>query len=262
MTFRPLLLAKKWNPERNDPTGWWMSDKLDGIRAYWDGVGTLWSRLGNPFTKAPAKYLELLPRGVPLDGELYLGPGRFEDTVRAVKGSAGWSKLRYVAFDAPMGAGPHPLDWLEFETRIAHAAAAWHDFAGQELCNGREHLEQRLAQAQAEGLEGVMLRAPRSLYEGNRSSTLLKVKTFQDAEAVVLKVVPGKGKHAGRMGALVCQWPGRPEMFEVGTGFSDVQRARGDRAWVGKRITIRYQELTPGRGVPRFPSFVAVRDYE
>lgn len=98
--MRPLLLAHPWDPAKVDPTGWWVSDKLDGIRAYWDGEGALWSRRGKRFAKAPAEYLALLPQGMPLDGELYLGPGRFNDTVRAVKGHAGWGELRYVVFDA------------------------------------------------------------------------------------------------------------------------------------------------------------------
>src|SRR5437660_1580187 len=40
-----LLLAKVWNPSI-DPTGWWMSEKYDGVRGYWDGR-KLWSRNGN-----------------------------------------------------------------------------------------------------------------------------------------------------------------------------------------------------------------------
>lgn len=266
---RPLLLAHTWDPAKHDPTGWWLSPKLDGIRAYWDGEGTLWSRLGNAFAKAPAEYLALLPRGVPLDGELYLGPGRFNDTVRAVKGSDGWDDLRYVVFDAP----PKPSTYrglkasetaaiegfgYSYEERMAFASV-WHDVVPLELCTGVEHVWRALADAEAQGLEGVMLRQPGSLYEGKRSQTLLKVKTFHDAEAWVIGHVPGKGKHKGRLGALKCEYGRSGVTFELGTGFSDAQREAPPA--IGSRITIKYQELTPA-GVPRFPVFVAERDYE
>lgn len=258
MTFRPLLLANRWS-ERVDPTGWYASAKLDGIRAYWDGEGTLWSRLGKPFAKAPAKFVALLPRGVPLDGELYLGPCRFSDTVRAVKGAAGWGELRYVVFDAPAGQ-PTSCGLDIFETRIMWAQERWHDIAPQTLCESRKHLDRMLAAALAEGSEGIMLRQAGSLYEGKRSRTLLKVKVFQDCEATVCAIGLGKGKHDGRMGYLSCRLDSGAEV-DVGTGFTDAERERPWTEWRARRITIRYQELTPA-GVPRFPSFVAVRDYE
>lgn len=257
MPFRHLLLANKWTP-KVDPAGWYASTKLDGIRAYWDGEGTLWSRLGKPFVKAPAEYLAMLPRGVPLDGELYLGPGRFNDTVRAIKGAAGWGELRYVVFDAPARSDE------PFERRVAYARRVWRDVAEQTRVESLEHMHEMLAAAQQRGEEGLMLRAPGSLYEGKRSRTLLKVKTFRDCEATVTHVREGKGKHAGRMGYLTCRLDDGTEV-DVGTGFTDVERAewwaRARERVERTRITIRYQELTPA-GVPRFPSFVAVRDYE
>jgi DNA ligase-1 len=262
MTSRDLLLAHPWDPAKQDPTGWWISPKLDGIRAYWDGVGTLWSRQGNAFAKAPAEYLAKLPQGVPLDGELYLGPRRFNDTVRAVKGSAGWGDLRYVVFDAPsVGEDCSSLDCrcAQYEHRIAYATEKWHDVVPLVRCTGIDHVWQALRDAEAKGLEGVMLRQPCSLYEGRRSRTLLKVKSFHDLEATVVGHVAGKGKHKGRLGALTCVPVTGGPRFEAGTGFSDAQREAPPA--VGAVVTVRYQELTPA-GVPRFPVFVAVRDYE
>jgi len=97
-----------------------------------------------------------------------------------------------------------------------------------------------------------MLRQPGSVYEAGRSFTLLKVKTFHDAEAVVLAHQPGRGKFKGMLGALVVRLPDGTE-FSVGTGFSDAERAAPPP--IGSVITFRYQELSDG-GVPRFPSFV------
>ena len=100
-----------------------------------------------------------------------------------------------------------------------------------------------------------MLRQPGSPYEAGRSSTLLKVKTFHDAEAIVIGHEPGAGRHKGRLGALSVRLPSGI-MFSVGTGFSD--KERGNPPAVGSAITFRYQELSDA-GVPRFPSYVGVR---
>ncbi len=100
-----------------------------------------------------------------------------------------------------------------------------------------------------------MLRQPGSHYEAGRSTTLLKVKTFHDAEARVVEHLAGAGRHKGRLGALSVELPDGTT-FSVGTGFSDAQRE--NPPVIGSVITFRYQELSD-RGVPRFPSFVRVR---
>ena len=97
-----------------------------------------------------------------------------------------------------------------------------------------------------------MVRQPGSKYEIGRSSTLLKIKTFHDAEATVVAIQDGKGKHKGRMGALLVEMSDGTQ-FSVGTGFSDKERENPPE--IGALVTFRYQELTDG-GVPRFPSFV------
>ena len=105
------------------------------------------------------------------------------------------------------------------------------------------------------GGEGLMLRQPGSKYETGRSATLLKVKTFKDAEAEVIGHQAGAGRHKGRLGALLVRLPDGTE-FSVGTGLSDAERA--SPPGIGTVVTFRYQELSDG-GVPRFPSYVGVR---
>ncbi len=100
-----------------------------------------------------------------------------------------------------------------------------------------------------------MLRRADSCYESGRSMTLLKVKSFHDAEARVLKHLEGSGRHKGRLGALFVEMADGTT-FSVGTGFSDAERENPPA--LGSLITFRYQELTEG-GVPRFPSYVGVR---
>lgn len=250
----PLLLAHKWEVEV-DLTGWWLSEKLDGVRAYWDGTQFL-SRLGNRF-HAPEWFVEGLP-STPLDGELWGGRKLFQRTVGIVKRqdkSPLWRDLAYVVFDAPAHGGT-------FEERIAHCEATLgkqnHPHArvhAHEPCRGLDHLREELARVEALGGEGLMARKPHSRYEVGRSATLLKVKTFKDAEARVIGHVPGAGRHKGRLGALFVELADGTK-FNVGTGFSD--RERESPPAIGALITFRYQELSDG-GVPRFPTYVCER---
>jgi len=249
-----VLLAEKWDNSQ-DLTGWWMSEKLDGIRAYWDGKQIL-SRKGN-ILFAPDWFVAGLPP-TPLDGELWVDRKKFnvaQSIVMQQSSSPEWRQVKYLVFDAPA------MD-LPFEDRYAaiielfraaphpHAQALMH-----ELCRGVDHLREELARVEAMGGEGLMMRKPGSKYERSRSTTLLKVKTFHDAEAVVIGHEGGAGRHKGRMGSLRCRLPDG-NVFFVGTGFSDVQRENPPA--IGSTITFRYQEFTEGN-VPRFPSFVRVR---
>lgn len=244
MTAPGVLLAKEWTPAV-DPAGWLMSEKLDGLRAYWTG-SEFQSRNGNVF-HAPAWFAACLPTYA-LDGELWVGRGRFQDAVSIVRGHDSgdrWESVRFLTFDAP----DHPG---AFEDRLAALPrTAWTCPIEQQICRGVDHLREELARVELRGGEGLMLRAPGSLYERKRSSTLLKVKTFHDAEATVVGHEPGKGKHAGRLGALVCTFQGAT--FGVGTGFTDADRENPPA--IGSVITFSYQELTRD-GVPRFPTFV------
>lgn len=250
----PLLLAERWDNVL-DPTGWWLSEKLDGVRCFWDGK-EFWSRLGNLF-HAPDWFVAGLP-SEPLDGELWIDRKQFQRTVSIVRRqdkSEHWKQVRYVVFDAPK------LD-KDFETRLAFvqecltsqrpAYALAHE---HQRCRGVDHLRGELDRLEALGAEGLMLRRPGSRYENGRSGTLLKVKRFHDAEAKVLEHLAGAGRHKGRLGALLVELPDGA-IFSVGTGFSDAQREAPPP--VGSLITFRYQELSEA-GVPRFPSFVGVR---
>ncbi len=249
----PLLLAQAWD-NATDLTDWWISEKLDGVRAYWDGKQFL-SRQGNVY-HAPDWFVSGLPNTA-LDGELWIGRKQFQRTVSIVRRqdkSDHWKEVRFLVFDAPSFRG-------EFEARLKFLAetldAKRQPYAGLHghcRCQGLPQLREELARVESLGGEGLMLRQPGSAYEIGRSFTLLKIKSFHDAEAVVLSHQPGKGKFKGMLGAVGVQLPDGTE-FSVGTGFSDAERMNPPSA--GSVITFRYQELSDG-GVPRFPSFVRV----
>ncbi|KAG6818130.1 hypothetical protein H0H87_000035 [Tephrocybe sp. NHM501043] len=240
-----LLLANKWDIETGpDPIGWWISEKLDGVRTYYDGKNMI-SRLGNPFTP-PKWFLEKLPKDVTLDGELFGGRGQFQSTVSIVK----------TIFDIPS------KGHLSFEKRIdflkelfgpgGKYASDLVNIVEHEKAISRKHVLDKLKEIESLGGEGLMLRRPASEYEGRRSGSLLKIKTFYDAEAIVTGYVPGKGRHQGSTGALKCKMESG-KTFNVGTGLSDKQRKSPPK--IGAIITYRFQELTRD-GVPRFPSYI------
>lgn len=249
----PLLLAHTWDGKVN-PAGWLMSEKLDGVRAYFNGENFI-SRLGNVYY-APDWFKKDLPTKIPLDGELYLGPKSFQQTVSIVRRqdyNADWQKITYFIFDAPNYPGPFikRLNYLERLTSgMSYARPLAHIH-----CLSTDDMLRALKAVEAKGGEGLMLRDPNSEYEVGRSHTLLKVKSFKDDEATVIKYEPGKGKHKGRLGALVVKLNNGKE-FSLGTGLSDSERENPPS--IGAVVTFRYQELSDG-GIPRFPSYVGVR---
>ena len=250
----PLLLAESWD-NAADLSDWWMSEKLDGVRAYWDGKQFL-SRQGNLY-HAPDWFIEGLPP-VPLDGELWIDRKKFQRTVSIVRRqdkSDLWNEVRYLVFDAPAAIGGFEDRLAFLKDALAAGAAKFARQHPHEGCKSIEALRAELARIEALGGEGLMLRQPGSKYVAGRSSTLLKVKTFHDAEAVVVGHQAGAGRHKGRMGALLVRLPDGTD-FAIGTGFSD--RERENPPTIGATVTFRYQELSEA-GVPRFPSWVGVR---
>lgn len=249
-----LLLADVWN-RSIDPTGWWMSEKYDGLRGYWDGR-TLWSRKGQVI-HAPSYFAAELPRDIPLDGELWIGRGKFEETVSTVRSETPddrWTKVRFMVFDAPQAQGA-------FEERMQFLGATLPEtnrfvrVVMQERCRGITELLAERDRIVRLGGEGLMLRRPKSKYEPQRSPTLLKVKPYDDAEATVIAHEPGQGKFAGKLGALRVRTEDGRE-FSVGSGFTAAQRDSPPP--IGALITYRFRGLT-AKGMPRFPTYLRIR---
>lgn len=249
-----LLLANVWN-QSTDPTGWWMSEKYDGLRGYWDGR-KLWTRQGN-LIHAPDYFLAELPRDVALDGELWIGHGKFEETVSTVRSDTPddrWKNVHFMVFDAPQAKGG-----FEQRMQFLHATLPRENrfvrVVVQERCQGVTQLLAERDRVVRLGGEGLMLRQPESQYESGRSPTLLKVKPYDDAEATVIAHEPGTGKFAGKLGALHVRTDDGRE-FSIGSGFSDAERETPPP--VGTIITYRFRGLT-AKGLPRFASYLRVR---
>ena len=222
------------------------------MRAYWDGKRLL-SRQGNEFY-APDWFTAGLPP-TPVDGELWIGRKQFQQTVSIVRRQDRgdqWKAIRYLVFDAPQTTGGFEQRMAALKEVIARLKNTPVTLLQQFRCRGISHMTEELDRINALGGEGLMLRQPESCYEAGRSMTLLKVKRFHDAEAIVIGHETGKGKHKGRLGSLRVRLPDGVE-FSVGTGMTDAERK--NPPCIGTTITFRYQELSDG-GVPRFPSFV------
>ena len=254
-----LLLAGRYRPGI-DLRDWWVSEKYDGVRAHWDGR-QLRTRGGERIA-APAWFTAGWP-ALPMDGELWAGRGRFEHAqsaaAREQPDDAQWRALRYMVFDLPAHPG-------SFDERLAALRAAvsaldhtWIQAVPQRKVAGDPELQALLGEVVRGGGEGLMLHRGASLYRAGRGDDLLKLKTHDDAEARVIAHVPGKGKHAGRLGALMVETP-EGRRFALGTGFTDAQRA--DPPPVGSWVTYRFRGLHEGSGLPRFASFLRVRSDE
>ncbi|WP_367850100.1 DNA ligase [Rhodoferax sp. WC2427] len=232
---------------------YWVSEKLDGVRGYWDGT-QLWTRGGQPI-RAPAWFTAGWPSAA-LDGELWAGHGAFATAVSTVRqagaGEAAWRQMRYRLFDLPGHSGA-------FDARLAAlqqlALPAWVQPVAQMRVASHPALQVLLRQTVQAGGEGLVLHRGDALLDSPGKDDLLKLKPFEDAEARVVGHVAGQGKYAGLLGALQVETPGGRK-FKLGTGFSDAQRR--DPPALGTWVTYRYRDVNPS-GIPRFASFLRLR---
>jgi DNA ligase-1 len=234
----------------------WISEKYDGLRGFWDGQ-RLRTR-GGETVHAPAWFTAGWPP-FPMDGELWAGRGQFEQALSTVRQSdpddAAWQGIRFMVFDLPDHPGPFTERIRAYRLVVAGLNQAWVQAVPQERATTHTDLMARLDQIVRGGGEGLMLHRGASVYRAVRSDDLLKVKAHQDAEARVVGHLPGRGRHAGRLGALVVQTP-EGRSFSLGTGFSDA--ARETPPAVGEWVTYRFRGLHAS-GLPRFASFLRVR---
>ena len=253
-----LMLAKLWQVGQ-DPSGFLVSEKLDGVRAFWDGQA-LRFRSGRKIA-APAWFTAALP-ATPLDGELWLGRGRFDELSgivrRRVPNDAQWHTLRYMIFDLPGASGSFGERSAQMVAVVANAKVAWLQTIEQQRVPDSAALQHQLTQLVGAGGEGLVLHRADSLWLPGRSDALLKLKPVPDEDARVIAHVPGKGRFAGQMGALLLELP-NGQQFALGTGFTDAQRAAPPP--VGATVTYRYRDRTPS-GLPRFASFLRVSEAE
>ncbi|CAZ89183.1 putative ATP-dependent DNA ligase [Thiomonas arsenitoxydans] len=255
----PALLLAETASSQLDPAPYWVSEKLDGVRAFWDGR-VLRFRSGNP-VPAPAWFTAALP-SQPLDGELWIARESFDQVSGIVRSNPpndrDWKQVRYMVFELPNAPGSFTERIARMRTLVERAQAPWLQMVPQFRVPNSAALKQQLDKIVKAGGEGLMLHRADAPYQTGRQDVLLKLKPWQDAEATVIGYTPGKGKYAGLTGALNMQMPDG-KIFRIGSGLSDALRRNPPP--IGAQITYRYQSLTPS-GLPRFARYLRVREKE
>lgn len=253
VTGFPLQLATPYHDDIAIEQ-YWVSEKLDGIRARWDGKALV-TRNGNKIN-AP----EFFTRGFPtqqIEGELWMGRGTFQQTLSVVlRQSAGeeWQNVRFMLFDLPTHTGTFHQRLIALKTLVAQANNPNLQLIKQFRVANKLKLDQLLGTLVKQGAEGLMLHHQDARYQDGRSQSLLKLKVFEDAEATVIGHVEGKGRNKNKLGALLVELDDGTQ-FKIGGGFTDLERQFPPS--IGSIITFKYYGVSE-QGVPRFASFLRV----
>ena len=235
---------------------YWVSEKYDGIRGYWDGRQLL-SRSGKALNP-PNWFVQTWPTQ-PFEGELWAGLGQFEQAASVIQqkqaSDSAWRAMRFMIFDAHTPTQAFAERIVRYQNIVKQIGKPWVQAVTQSQVPSHAALKAMLNKTVQAGGEGLVLHLGSSLYQSGRNSDVLKVKLHADAEAKVVSHEAGQGKHAQRLGAL---WVETPQglRFKLGTGYTDAQRENPPD--VGQWVTYRYRGLTD-QGVPRFASFVRIR---
>ncbi|MEH6649155.1 MAG: DNA ligase [Motiliproteus sp.] len=247
-----LMLAKRYHSDI-ELQHYLVSEKFDGVRAYWDGRQLL-SRQGYPI-RAPLWFTQALP-ATPLDTELWIGRGKFEPLSAAVRRyqpiDQEWRLIQLQLLDLPTSSEPFKIrigQLKQLAAQIDHRQIKALDY---HRVTTESELLALLEQQVSNGAEGLMLNRIDAPYQAGRSDAIVKYKPYLDAEAVVLAHLPGKGKFEGMMGSILVQID-NGQIFRIGSGFSHQQRRQPPP--IGSLISFQYHGLTQS-GIPRFASYL------
>ena len=207
-----MLASDWWKQGLSISEGFHMSEKLDGIRAIWTGREIL-SRSGKSIPGVPESVVAELRKAAAdtsLDGELYIGPKKFNATQSVVMSGTGsrqgvWEAhgVAFHVFDSP-GPGGFEERFNRVTDRVAEVGSSLVRIHPHRRVDKADDLEAEYKRVVAKGGEGLMLRAWNSPYDSGptKSKNLLKMKPLEDDEATVIGHNPGKGKNAGGTGSL------------------------------------------------------------
>lgn len=242
--------------KHNDIRQYLVSEKFDGVRAIWTGKQFV-TRQGNPIN--PPKWFTAPLPDVWLDGELWTKRGQFSVLSGIVRTKIPddllWQTVTYQVFDMPDTSTPFHRRYQNYLSLITKLNSSHINAVKQYQFSDNQQLSDYFNEVTKQDGEGVMLHLAEAKHTSGRSSALLKLKPYLDAEALVIEYLPGKGKYTGMLGALRVQTK-QGVTFSIGTGFSDEERKRPPA--IGSIITYRYHGYTKN-GLPRFASFLRER---
>ncbi len=243
----------------DDISRYWVSEKLDGMRGYWNGK-QLFTRQGN-IIYTPKWFTKNWPANA-IDGELWMGRAQFQKTLSCVKkvniDENCWHKVHFMIFDLPKHTGTFTQRIKAMEKLTSKAKSAHLNMIKQFKLKNTQQLDKTLSNIVENQGEGLMLHFESAYYHVGRTANIMKLKIHQDAEATVIAYVGGKGKYQGMLGALKVQTT-TGVVFKIGSGFTDEERANPPA--VGSIITYKYNGKTEA-GIPRFARYFRIRKSE
>lgn len=255
--FTPQLTLAQEYQVHKDYTGYWMSEKLDGIRAFWTGTELL-TRNGNKIA-APTSFTYGLPNQA-LEGELWAGRGNFhlvqQTVLDDVPNTQAWARITFMLFDIPGAVRTFDDRIASLNTIVATSKNPQINVVPHSLVSSNVQIIEKLDKIERQGGEGVMLRVANASYKSGRSNTLIKLKSYSDAEAMVIGYKAGKGKYSGMMGSIIVE-SAEGLQFLIGSGFTDSERENPPS--IGTKINFRYNGKTQN-GVPKFARYIKVRE--
>lgn len=249
---KPALFLLNTYDNSQDVVGWVMSEKLDGVRGFWDGQQLL--TRGGKTLNPPAWFVADYPPFA-IDGELWTKRddlGQIVSIVRRKNPDERWRHITHQIFEVPNQQGGllNRLSVLDdYLTKHRNTPIR---IVKQIPITKQTQVNAFLREIVAQGGEGIVLRDPNTPYQTGRLSSALKVKQHLDSECIVQKILAGKGKYTNKMGSILCQMSnGQP--LKIGTGFSDADRENPPS--IGSEITFKYYGLSK-KGLPKYPVYL------
>ena len=238
---------------------YWLSEKLDGIRGYWNGTQLL-TRQGNIINSPPWFTLHW-PKSA-MDGELWIARNQFQETLSCIRkikiDESCWQHVRFMIFDLPEHSGTFSERVTAMKVISSNTPSMSLTMIPQFKLEHMSQVEDLLNKVIANKGEGLMLHHENAHYKVGRTANIMKLKKHQDAEATVIAHIGGKGKYQNMLGAVKVQ-TADGIVFKIGSGFSDKERANPPA--IGTIITYKYNGKTKA-GIPRFARYYRIREYK
>lgn len=252
--------------------------KLDGIRACRSG-GKFYTRTRKPIGSVPHiaeafDKIGLRVAQIPFDGELYNHD--YKEDFEVISSSVRREKelhpdhklIQYHIYDVNIdGTFAERLRVLtEWKSKLE--ATNCIKIVETRVVHDYKQLSEAYDEFLEMGYEGAMVRNLESPYESKRSKHLQKMKIFQDGEFKIIDIIEGRGKLRGHVGSFVCQiedtFYGKRIFRAKAEGkLENLKRYfENKKLWKGKWLTVRYQNISKKKRVPRFPVGVRIRDMD
>jgi DNA ligase-1 len=240
-----------------DINQYWLSEKLDGMRGYWNGTHLL-TRQGN-LIHSPEWFTKNWPVHA-MDGELWVKRGYFQQTLSCIRkkyiDENCWQSVRFMIFDLPEHGSTFTKRISAMQKLTKKVNSPYLSMIKQFKLTTLEQLDKALSKVVKSNGEGLMLHHGSAIYHVGRTANVMKLKKHHDAEAIVIAHIEGKGKYQGVLGSIQVK-TNEGIIFKIGSGFTD--KERHEPPAIGSLITFKYNGKTQA-GIPRFARFFRIRE--